>query len=49
MIKSAFTMGLMTSHMKGTARAGRWLVTWLRLEMPADLPEELRRELLIVE
>jgi hypothetical protein len=28
---------------------GRWLVTWLRLEMPADLPEELRRELLIVE
>jgi len=28
---------------------GRWLVTWLRLEMPADLPEELRRELLTVE
>jgi len=28
---------------------GRWLVTWLRLEMPTDVPEELRRELLIVE
>jgi hypothetical protein len=28
---------------------GRWLVTWTRLEMARDVPEEFRRELLIVE
>jgi hypothetical protein len=28
---------------------GRWIVTWMRLEVSADIPEEFRRELLLVE
>jgi hypothetical protein len=28
---------------------GRWIVTWTRLEFSADIPEEFRRELLLVE
>jgi hypothetical protein len=38
-----------TAGLKVYHELGRWLVTWLRLEMPPDVPEELRRELLIVE
>jgi hypothetical protein len=28
---------------------GRWIMTWMRLEVSADIPEEFRRELLLVE
>jgi len=28
---------------------GRWVVTWMRLELSADIPEEFRRELFLVE
>jgi hypothetical protein len=28
---------------------GRWLVTWWKLEEPADAPEQDRRELLLIE
>ncbi|HEX7180731.1 MAG TPA: hypothetical protein VF756_02725 [Thermoanaerobaculia bacterium] len=27
---------------------GRWFATWLKLEMPSDLPESQRRELLVL-
>jgi hypothetical protein len=37
------------AHLRVFFEHGRWFVTWIKLEEPADRPEALRRELLVFE